>query len=228
MDVRVATEFDTSQCPPPHGGQRILHAGAAVADAKIVMILLHGRGAGPHDIISVAEAYDLPGVCYLAPGAADDSWYPQLFTSPLEANAAAVESAHALIEALLGLLAEEGFPPERCVLGGFSQGACLASDHAFRYPRRYGLIVGYSGGLIGGLDHAFEPQGDLEGTPVELSCGDADPFIPWPRVEQTAEVLTAMSAEVELEKYPGLPHSISRTQVDKTTVRLQALIDGAN
>lgn len=226
MDVRETTEFDTSHCPPPHGGQPILHAGAAIADAKIVMILLHGRGAGPLDIISLAEAYDLPGICYLAPAADEDSWYPQLFTSPLEGNAESVDSAHALIEALLDLLNERGFPPQRCVLGGFSQGACLASDHAFRYPRRYGLITGYSGGLIGGLDHAFEPAGDLEGTPVELSCGDDDPFIPWPRVEQTAHVLAAMNADVTLEQYPGLPHSISRTQVEKTKVRLRALIDG--
>jgi len=199
-----------------------------MANAKIVMILLHGRGAGPLDIISLADAFDLPGICYLAPAAAKDSWYPQLFTSPLELNVAAVESAHTLIEALLTQLTELGFPPDRCVLGGFSQGACLATDHAFRYPRRYGLIVGYSGGLIGGPDHTFEPTGDLKMTPVELSCGDNDPFIPWPRVEQTAHVLVTMNAGVTLEQYPGLPHSISRTQVEKTKVRLRALIDGVH
>lgn len=238
MDAREIDTFDTSLELPPHAGQRILHAGAEPEDASIAMILLHGRGSTPEDIISLADGYDLPGVCYLAPAAAGPaytlpgqepggSWYPQPFTVDLEKNRDHFDSAHAVLESLLSHLSKLGLTPERCVLGGFSQGACLATNHAYQFPRRYGLIVGYSGGLPGKTKHVFHPHGDLEGTPVELSCGDRDIHIPWKRVEQTAEVLTAMNADVTLEQYPGLPHSVSRTQVDKTTERLQALLEGA-
>lgn len=230
----VATEptmFDTSLETPPHAGGAVLHAGAKPQDAKIAMILLHGRGAGPEDVLSLADAYALEGVCYLAPTAGDmpiekHSWYPHPFTSDFKQNEPLMESAFTVIESLLSQLAKLGLPPERCVLGGFSQGACLATHFAYRFPRRYGMIVGYSGGLIGNHKHVFQPHGDLEGTPVDLSSGEKDVRVPWARVEQTAKVLTAMNAQVELEQYPDLPHTICRAQVDKTRARLEALIAG--
>lgn len=248
MDAREIDTFDTSLELPPHAGQRIVHAGAEPKDAAIAFILLHGRNATPEDIISLADGYDLPGVCYLAPAAKGNfyrpatpatdttpampalgtpggSWYPQPFMTDIVKNQDEIDSAHSVIESLLSQLSKLGLTPERCVLGGFSQGACLAADHAYHFPRRYGLIVAYSGGLPGKTTHVFKPDGDLEGTPIELSSGERDYHIPWKRVEETAQVFERMNAAVELEKYPGLPHSISRTQVDKTRERLQALIE---
>ena len=58
---------------------------------------------------------------------------------------------------------------------------------------------------------------------MNLSAGDADPFVPWPRVERTARVLEAMGASVDLAQYPGLPHTISRTQVERTREHLVRL-----
>ncbi|MEQ9097430.1 MAG: dienelactone hydrolase family protein [Phycisphaerales bacterium] len=231
MDATVHDAFDTSLETPPHAGGPVLHAGAPPEEAKIAMILLHGRGAGPEDVLSLADAYALEGVCYLAPAAGDlqiekRSWYPHPFTMDFDKNEPFIESAFSVIESLLSHLAKRGLPPERCVLGGFSQGACLATHFAYRYPRRYGMIVGYSGGLIGNHKQVFQPHGDLEGTPVELSGGEKDVRVPWARVEQTARVLRAMHAQVEIESYPDLPHTICREQVQKTRERLQALLAG--
>lgn len=223
-------QFDTSLETPPHAGGAVLHAGAAPQDATIAMIMLHGRGAGPEDVLALANAYRLDSVCYLAPTASDlpsekHSWYPQPFTMDFDKNEPFIESAFSVIESLLSQLARLGLPPERCVLGGFSQGACLVTHFAYRYPRRYGMIIGYSGGLIGNHKHVFQPHGDLEGTPVDLSSGERDPRVTWPRVEQTARVLRAMNAEVALESYPDLPHTICREQVEKTRERLLNLIE---
>ncbi|MFI4917769.1 MAG: alpha/beta hydrolase [Phycisphaerales bacterium JB060] len=223
------TPFDTSLETPPHAGGAVMHVGATPEDARIAMILLHGRGAGPRDVLSLADAYALEGVCYLAPAAGDllsekNSWYPQPFTMDFKNNEPMIESAFTVVESLLSQLAKLGLPPERCVLGGFSQGACLVTHFAYRYPRRYGMIVGYSGGLIGNNKQVFQPHGDLEGTPVDLSSGEKDFRVPWARVEQTAKVLRAMNAQVELEQYPDLPHTICRAQVDKTRGKLETLL----
>ncbi len=215
MEVTTFKSFGSEGALPPHGGQRILHAGAPLDQAGGVVLLLHGRGASPEDIISLAPEFRLPELCYLAPAAANDSWYPQSFLAGEAINGAAVASAHNVIEVLLERLAERGFGAERCVVGGFSQGACLGLDHAYRFPRRYGLILAYTGGLIGDANALFEPRGDLEGTPIDLSAGDHDPHVPWTRVEQSARVLEGMGAGVDLVQYPGLPHTISRTQVER-------------
>ena len=54
--------------------------------------------------------------------------------------------------------AAAGIPPERTLLLGFSQGACLAPEFAARHARRYGGVAALSGGLIG-----------PDGTPQKLS-----------------------------------------------------------
>lgn len=216
MDVQQFLTFGTQDALPPHAGQRILQAGAPLDRAKGVVILLHGRGASPEDIIGLATELQAPQLCFLAPAAAESSWYPQSFLAGDSINGAHVASAHSVIEALFDQLGNHGFGPERCVLGGFSQGACLSLDHAFRFPRRYGLILAYTGGLIGEPSAMFEPRGDLAGTPIDLSAGDNDPFVPWQRVEQSARVLNAMGAAVDLVQYTRLPHTISRTQVERT------------
>jgi phospholipase/carboxylesterase len=50
---------------------------------------------------------------------------------------------------ILDQLAEIGISAERTILLGFSQGVCLALEHAARHARRYGGLVGLSGDLIG-------------------------------------------------------------------------------
>ena len=144
MDVQQFLTYGTQDALPPHAGQRILQAGAPLDRAKGVVILLHGRGASPEDIIGLATELQAPQLCFLAPAAAANSWYPQSFLAGESINGAHVASAHSVIEALFDQLGKHGLGPERCVLGGFSQGACLSLDHAFRFPRRYGLILAYT------------------------------------------------------------------------------------
>lgn len=220
MEYTTFQAFGSDGASSPHGGQRILHAGAVLHEARGVVILLHGRGASPEDIISLAPEFRVPELCYLAPAAADNSWYPQSFLAGEAVNGPSVDSAHRVIEELLDQLAQHGFGSERCVVGGFSQGACLGLDHAYRFPRHYGLILAYTGGLIGEPNRVFEPSGDLQGTPIDLSAGDHDPHVPWARVQQSAHVLERMGASVDLVQYPGLPHTITRTQVERTREHL--------
>jgi hypothetical protein len=57
-----------------HQGEPIAHAGAALSQAKAVMILLHGRGASADGILSLAEAFADPEIAYFAPQAAGHSF----------------------------------------------------------------------------------------------------------------------------------------------------------
>ena len=153
-----------------------------------------------------------PGVAFLAPQAADHSWYPQRFLAPLADNEPWLSSALGKLASLRSVIAAFGIPDERIVWLGFSQGACLASEFVARNPRRWGGLVAAVGGRIGPQGTQFgtpsEAAGDLARTPVYLGCGDSDPHIPWHRVEETAAAFTHQNGEVTLRRYADFPHSV--------------------
>lgn len=204
-------------------GEMVLTAGEWLTRAHAAMLMLHGRGATAQDILSFAGPLAQPGVAFLAPGAAGSSWYPNSFLDPIASNEPQLSEAFALIEGLLAQIAAAGIPPARTILLGFSQGACLALEYAARHARRYGGVVGWSGGLIGpdGATRAF--TGSLAGTPVFLGCSDRDPYIPRPRVDLTAEVLRRLGAEVTERIYAGMDHTVNQDEIDAVRAVMAAM-----
>jgi predicted esterase len=150
----------------------------------------------------------------VAPQAAGYSWYPYSFLAPMQQNEPWLSSALARIGEVVAQLEAEGVPEERIVLLGFSQGACLSLEYAARNPRRYGAVIGLSGGLIGPPGTPRNYPGSLAGTPVFLGCSDRDPHIPRERVDETAEVLRTMGGEVTERIYPAMGHTVNQDEVD--------------
>ncbi len=188
--------------------------GLPVQEARAAMILIHGRGASPEDILSLVPEFDQSGFAYLAPQAAGFTWYPYSFLRPLEENEPYLSSALGVIETLLAGLAEGGIPAERTILLGFSQGACLAVEFAARHARRYGGVVGLSGGLIGpeGAPRAY--PGSLDGTPFFLGCSDVDPHIPKARVLESTQVLQELGGKVTMRLYPQMGHLVNEDEIE--------------
>ena len=77
----------------PHSSQALLTAGAPLAEAKSVVLMLHGRGASAADILGLSEHILFPGLAFLAPQAAQATWYPNRFLAPLESNQTWLDSA---------------------------------------------------------------------------------------------------------------------------------------
>jgi predicted esterase len=187
--------------------------GAPLTAAPAAMILLHGRGATAANILGLARQFSRPEIAYLAPQAAGNSWYPYSFLAPLEANEPGLSSALAVIANLLEEIAKHEIPLEKTLLAGFSQGSCLALEFAARNPRRYGALIGLSGGLIGPPGTPRHYHGSLQGTPVFLGCGDQDSHIPLDRVEETTHVLHGLRAQVTQRIYPGMGHAINEDEL---------------
>ena len=206
----------------PHQGGSVLTAGAAIGTAKAAMIMVHGRGAQAGDILSLAEVIERPDIAYLAPEASGNTWYPRPFTSPVEMNEPFYSSGLKVVAGLLAELARKGLLPERVVLLGFSQGACLALTFAARNPMRYGGVVALSGALIGAEIRPEGYSGSLAGTPVFLGCSDVDPHIPLARVRQSSEILRALGGEVTTSIYPGFGHAINEDEV----ANIRRILDG--
>jgi phospholipase/carboxylesterase len=193
-------------------GQHVLQAGEPIQSARAAMILLHGRGASADDIMTIAAEVQQPGWAYLAPQAAGNTWYPNPFTSPLESNEPYLSAALDMVSKLVARV-EARVPAQRMVFLGFSQGACLTLEWAARNARRYGAVLGLSGGLIGPDGTARDYPGSFGGTPVFLGCSDIDPHIPMRRVVESGEVLTKMDADVMVRFYPGMGHLVSGEEI---------------
>jgi phospholipase/carboxylesterase len=215
----------------PHRGQPILTAGAPLSpQVPGAVVMVHGRGATAESILELAAEFRRPDLACLAPQAAGFAWYPSSFLAPIPQNEPWLTSALALLGEVVDHLEKEGVPPERTVLLGFSQGACLALEfaarNAHRFPRGLGGVVGLSGGLIGPpgtpRDYPGGPQ-TFAGTPVFLGCSDRDPHIPKPRVDETAEVLGEMGADVTERIYPGLGHTVNEEELDHVRALLGRL-----
>jgi predicted esterase len=198
----------------PHAAQPIIRAGAPLPDARAVMILLHGRGGSAEDIIAFGEAIAPSGWAFLAPQAAQHTWYPYSFLASRAQNEPWLRSALAKVQETVSAALDQGTPLSKVVIAGFSQGACLATEFVARNPGRYGALMAFTGGLIGPLEEPIQLNGDLAGTTVLLSAGDPDPHVPWRRVEQTAELLRDIGGNVTLERHPGKMHSVSPAEVD--------------
>lgn len=181
----------------------------AAGEPDGALVLLHGRGADEHDLYPLLDHLDperrllgvTPGApLHLPPGGRH--WY-RLGGIPTPEPA----TFHASVPLLADLLDGLGVPPERVVLGGFSQGAVMtwAMTLGPGRPRPAGAIA-MSGFLPRVEGWPLESSG-LEGWPVAITHGVLDPVIPVGFGEEARDALRAAGADVTWLEAP-VPHTI--------------------
>src|SRR5262245_46132660 len=214
----------TDTIQDPHRGGPVLAAGERLAEAHAAAVMIHGRGATARDILMLAGELALPGIAYLAPQAAGGTWYPNRFLVPTAQNEPWLSSALAKVGSVVGHAVEAGIAHDHIFLLGFSQGACLALEYAARNARRYGGLVGYSGGLIGADGEPRQDSGSFDGTPAFLGCSDVDPHIPKERVQQTGHILESLGADVTLRLYPNMDHLVNQDEIQFVRDMMAAVV----
>ncbi len=197
----------------PHHQQPVEYGGTDLEKSSEVMILIHGRGATPGDILRLADQFRQPGLAFVAPKAANHTWYPYSFLTPRDKNEPHLSSALEKVRETVSILKSEGFQSHQIYLLGFSQGACLALEYAATHPKKYAGVFCLSGGLIGSTVRKEDYPGDLEQTPIFLGCSDRDRHIPLERVHESAEILQSMNAQLEKRIYPGMPHTVNEDEI---------------
>ncbi|HWQ93424.1 MAG TPA: serine esterase [Clostridia bacterium] len=144
-----------------------------------LFIMLHGLGDSLDGCRWIPDAMNLPELSFLLVNAPDRyftgyAWYD--FTGDILAG---VERSRQLLFELLNQQIAAGFPPEKIVLAGFSQGCLMSIEVGLRFPQLLAGIVGISG-------YVADPQKLLNSlSPLAtrqqllITHGLLDPIIPF-------------------------------------------------
>ena len=193
--------------------KKLVTAGKALDKATKVLIMLHGRGAGADDILSMSSHLDVKDYALIAPQATNNTWYPFSFLMPPAQNEPWLSSALALLKDIVTDLNTKGFISGNIYFMGFSQGACLTLEFVARNATRYGGVAAFTGGLIGDKIYTQNYTGDFDNTPVFIGSSNPDPHIPVERVHATANILKNMRAGVTEKIYDNMGHTINDDEI---------------
>jgi predicted esterase len=207
----------------PHAGQPVATAGPEMTSKSTVVILMHGRNAGPSNILDLASHLHQHGVTYLAPAAAGRTWYPLSFLAPRTQNEPFLSSALAAVGRVVDDAIHRGVPLHRIVIGGFSQGACLATEFVYRHTKPLGGLIALSGGLIGPAGTTWHRTESLAGMPAFFGCSDVDAHVPRVRVEESAAVFSTLGANVTPCIYPGMGHMVNDDEIAHAASMIAAI-----
>ena len=184
----------------------------AAAEPEGMLVLLHGRGADEHDLLPLADVLDPErrrlvvsprAPLSLPPGGAH--WYavyrigypdPGTFLPTFELASRWLD----------GLREETGIPPERTVLGGFSQGAVMTYALGLGKGRPLPAALVALSGFIPVVE-GWELDLDRELPPVAIGHGTYDPVISVDFGRQAREMLEAAGAPVLYRESP-MAHTI--------------------
>ena len=208
----------------PHAEPRVVEAGVMLGQGPAAVIMVHGRNAGPANILDLVPRLARPTLTYLAPAAANRTWYPHSFMAEIASNEPGLSSGLGVLESLVARILAAGIPRSRIVLLGFSQGACLTAEFAVRHASRFGGVVVFSGGVVGPPGTRWDSAARFDGTPVFLGCSDRDSHVPESRVTESAELFSRMGADVTKRIYPGMGHLVN----DDEIAYAQGLLDAVS
>jgi phospholipase/carboxylesterase len=205
-----------------------------------LVVLLHGFGAPGDDLVALHRVLDVPRETRFAfphallslgaygMGEARAWW--EIDMVALEAALASgnirdlsreepvgLDLARAHVIAVIDALRAE-LSPSHLVLGGFSQGAMLATDVALRTDQKLDGLALLSGTLL--AEDVWLPRMvTRRGLPALVSHGTHDPILPFALAERLAAELTKAGIDVDFVKFRG-QHEIPPVVLE----RLGALI----
>jgi phospholipase/carboxylesterase len=193
-----------------------------------MLVLLHGYGAPGEDLVPLARQLALPPEVRFAfpaaplvleqglpPEHSGRAWWPidmvELQRAAMLKDYAALTSrtpvgladARGAVVALLDALEHDhGVDPKKLILGGFSQGAMLATDVTLRAERPPAGLAILSGTLIASGEW-LPLMKARAGLPVLQSHGRADPVLSYAVAETLRDELSAAGLDLEFVPFSG-------------------------
>ncbi|MCR6484389.1 alpha/beta hydrolase [Amycolatopsis sp. OK19-0408] len=167
-----------------------------------VLLLLHGTGGSPDDLLGLARELS-PDAAVLAPagpvsehGAA--RWFRRLAEGVFD-HEDVVKRANELADFVVEAREKYGLGDRRLVAIGFSNGANIAAAVVLLRPE-----VVREAALFASMSPVPQPPDhDLSATRVFLANGERDPMAPLASTEELIGLLRERGADVVTQRHPG-------------------------
>lgn len=197
---------------------------AATAKHTATLIFLHGLGDTGQGWAQAMNAIRAPFIKVICPtahtipvtlnaGFRMPSWFDlKTLDESGPEDDDGIRSAATQIHSLINDEIQGGIPPERILVGGFSQGGALAMYSALTFPQKLAGVVALSCWLP--LRKSFPAAKKCPDDIAIFQChGDCDPVVPYKWGQMTASALKGLLKHTEFKTYRGLMHSSSEDEM---------------
>jgi phospholipase/carboxylesterase len=204
--------------------ENALFIGATPQEASILCVVVHGRTQSPEIMKDwVLDRLNVQGVAFALPRATGNSWYNAKAVDPLnETTRAQLNVSLGYLGSTIDHMKKEAGSEKPLMLIGFSQGACLSIEYAFRRGPWHGSLACLTGCRVGTQDDDL-PLTELASLPVYLTGSDNDPWIPVSAFAEASHAFGRARARLKTELFPGRDHSISDAEIAELKLILSRL-----
>lgn len=186
---------------------------AQQSNSRNLLIALHGLGDSMEGYRWVPNALGRPDLNVLLVNAPDAyyggfSWF-DFANDP----GPGIERSYGALALLLDDFRSRGFPTEKTILFGFSQGCLMTMETGLRYPHKLAGCIGVSGWvhqperLLKQLSPVAKEQQFL------VTHGNEDPLIQLDQARPTYQALEDAGIHIDFRVFPK-PHTIIQEEID--------------
>ena len=203
---------------------------AATTPRPWLLVLMHGVGSNEQDLFSLApqiperfHVLSLRAPFRMGPGA--HAWFDFSIEPNGERtiNEAQEAQSRALAAQTIASAAEQlGIPPERVVVGGFSQGGIMALSLLLTQPALMQAAMVWHGRLLTQMLPQAAPPDALRGKQMWLSHGTHDNVIPLAHAQAIAHHMAPLPVTLAYHEFPGA-HEIRPSELAATVTWLESL-----
>ncbi|CAN7469847.1 alpha/beta hydrolase [Acidovorax sp. LjRoot117] len=203
---------------------------AATTPRPWLLVLMHGVGSNEQDLFGLAphiperfHVLSLRAPFRMGPGS--HAWFDFSIEPNGERtiNEAQEAQSRALVAQAIASAAEQlGIPPERVVVGGFSQGGIMALSLLLTQPALMQAAMVWHSRLLSQVLPLAAPPDALRGKQLWLSHGTHDNVIPLAHAQAIAQHMGPLPVAVTYREFPGA-HEIRPAELSATVTWLDSL-----
>ena len=195
-----------------------------------LLVLMHGVGSNEQDLFGLAphlpehfHVVSLRAPFRMGPGS--HAWFDFSIepNGDRTINEAQEAQSRALVAQTVQAASDQlGIPPERVVVGGFSQGGIMALSLLLTQPALLHAAMVWHSRLLPQVVPLTAPADALRGKQLWLSHGTHDNVIPLAHAQAIAHHMAPLPVAVTYREFPGA-HEIRPAELSATVSWLQAL-----
>ena len=195
-----------------------------------LLVLMHGVGSNAEDLFGLAgyvpqQFHVLSLQAPIAMGPQAYGWFMFSVQSDgsRQIDEAQEQASRALLAQTLQAASEQlGIPPERVVVGGFSQGGIMSLSVLLTQPQLLGAVCIWHSRLLPQVVPLQAPLAQWQGRSAWVSHGTQDQVIALDSAHQIRDHLQALGVTLDYREYP-CPHTIHAQELQDSMQWLQRL-----